>query len=291
MKFEELMDRILKRLADGLGSYIKEELREEVKKELWEESFELANEKFEIVPLEHSINNFKVIDNFLQFEEGTFYKFELLVRNTDGENELFPERCSNTNRNILIKSWYVDTKDYYEKIKHEMVTLSNITGARLYVTLDRKDNVKLVNSLLHSLSDTLTAIVIGQNPSIKKISKVLASETSKVENSSKRTKTIMFDVDTKDECVLNELKQYITDHNQIPYVLETKKGYHVFCYRKFDISSWLQCTAENHFKNTTFENPIAQKDFITSRRSYLQELVSVKENELGLVYHPMKGIE
>ena len=61
------------------------------------------------------INNFNVIDNFLQFEEGTFYKFELLVRNTDGENELFPERCSNTNRNILIKSWYVDTKDYYEK--------------------------------------------------------------------------------------------------------------------------------------------------------------------------------
>ena len=50
------------------------------------------------------IDNFKVIDTFLQFEEGTFYKFELLVRNTDGENELFPERCSNTNRNILIKS-------------------------------------------------------------------------------------------------------------------------------------------------------------------------------------------
>ena len=237
------------------------------------------------------IDNFKVIDNFLQFEEGTFYKFELLVRNTDGENILFPERVSNTNRNILIKSWYVDTKDYYEKIKHEMVTLSNITGARLYVTLDRKDNVKLVQNLLHSYTDSLVAICNGQKPSIKNLSKVFASETSKVENSSKSTKTIMFDVDTKDEDVLNELKQYITDHNQVPYVLETKKGYHVFCYRKFDISSWLQCTTENHFKNTTFENPIAKKDFITSRRSYLQEVVSVKENELGLVYHPMKGIE
>ena len=39
------------------------------------------------------IDNFKTIENFMQFEEGTFYKFELLVRNTDGENELFPERC------------------------------------------------------------------------------------------------------------------------------------------------------------------------------------------------------
>ena len=37
------------------------------------------------------INNFNVIDNFLQFKEGTFYKFELLVRNTDGYNVLFPE--------------------------------------------------------------------------------------------------------------------------------------------------------------------------------------------------------
>ena len=69
------------------------------------------------------IDNFKVIDKFLQFEEGTFYKFELLVRNTDGKNILFPERVSNTNRNILIKSWYVDTKDYYEKIKHEMIII------------------------------------------------------------------------------------------------------------------------------------------------------------------------
>ncbi len=234
------------------------------------------------------INNFNVIDNFLQFEEGTFYKFELLVRNTDGENILFPERSSNTNRNILIKSWYVDTKDYYEKIKHEMITLSDLTGARLYVTLDRKDNVKLVQSLIHSFTDTLCTICNGQKPSIKNIAKTFASETSKVENSNKATKTIMFDVDTKDEDVLNELKQYILNHNQTPYVLNTKKGYHVFCYRKFDINSWLQLTAENHFTNATFESPTAKKDYIENRRSYLQGLVSVKENELGLVYHPMK---
>ena len=134
------------------------------------------------------IDNFKTIENFMQFEEGTFYKFELLVRNTDGENELFPERCSNTNRNILIKSWYVDNFDYYNKIKHEMVTMANLTGARLYITLDRKDNVKLVQNLIHSFTDTLCAICNGQKPSIKNIAKTFASETSKVENSS-NTKT------------------------------------------------------------------------------------------------------
>jgi len=235
------------------------------------------------------IDNFKVIDNFLQFEEGTFYKFELLVRNTDGENELFPERCSNTNRNILIKSWYVDTKDYYEKIKHEMVTLSNLTGARLYVTLDRKDNVKLCQSLIKAYTDDLVAIVNSQKPSIKSISKTFASETSKVENSSKRTKTIMFDVDTKDEDVLNELKQYITDHNQIPYVLNTKKGYHIFCYRKFDIRDWQQYCITYFLDDKTPNmgrtlSSEEEKHYI----EFFKEVVSVKENELGLVYHPMK---
>ena len=286
MKFEELMDKILKRLADSLVSYIKEELREEVKKELWEESFELPNEKFEIVPLEHSINNFNVIDNFLQFEEGTFYKFELLVRNTDGENILFPERVSNTNRNILIKSWYVDTKDYYGKIKHEMVTLSNITGARLYVTLDRKDNVKLCQSLIKSYTDDLVAIVNKQKPSIKSISKTFASETSKVENSSKGTKTLMWDVDTTDEIIVDSVCNYIESKGQKPYMLKTKKGYHIFCFRKFNHTDW-----QNKCCEFICDDPdMTSRDEVISYHEMLYEMVSVKENELGLVYHPMRGI-
>ena len=72
---DNLIDKILKRLADSLSSYLKDELRQEVKKELCEQSFELPKQVFEITSLEHSINNFSVIDNFLQFEEGTFYKF------------------------------------------------------------------------------------------------------------------------------------------------------------------------------------------------------------------------
>jgi len=235
------------------------------------------------------IDNFKVIDNFLQFEEGTFYKFELLVRNTDGENILFPERVSNTNRNILIKSWYVDTKDYYEKIKHEMITLSNLTGARLYVTLDRKDNVKLCQSLIKAYTDDLVAIVNSQKPSIKSISKTFASETSKVENSSKSTKTIMFDVDTKDEAVLRAINDYIIEHGQKPYVLNTKKGYHIFCYRKFDIRDWQQYCITYFLDDKTPNmgrtlSSEEEKHYI----EFFKEVVSVKENELGLVYHPMK---
>ena len=234
------------------------------------------------------IDNFKVIDNFLQFEEGTFYKFELLVRNTDGENILFPERVSNTNRNILIKSWYVDTKDYYEKIKHEMITLSNITGARLYVTLDRKDNVKLCQSLIKAYTDDLVAIVNSQKPSIKSISKTFASETSKVENSSKGTKTIMFDVDTKDSQIKQAVIDYIESKGQKAFILETKKGYHIFCFRKFNHADWLNYISQIYMSYFENINYYVEDNVVQEYTNKIQELVSVKENELGLVYHPMK---
>ncbi len=236
------------------------------------------------------IDNFPVIDKFLQFEEGTFYKFELLVRNTDGENELFPERCSNTNRNILIKSWYVDTRDYYEKIKHEMITLSNITGARIYITLDRKDNVKLTQSLIKSYTDTLVAIVNNQKPGIKKLSKVFASETSKIENSSKSTKTIMFDIDTSDPIIVGAVECYFMSKDQRYYNLKTKKGYHCFGYKKFDHSDWENWCIEYLDRECSNFYEMNKDEIINMKQKFI-ETVSVKPNELGLVYHPMKGLE
>lgn len=232
------------------------------------------------------IDNFETIENFMQFEEGTFYKFELLVRNTDGENELFPERCSNTNRNILIKSWYVDNFEYYKKIKHEMVTMANLTGARLYMTLDRKDNVKLVQSLIHSFTDTLCAICNGQKPSIKNIAKTFASETSKVENSSKGTKTLMWDVDTKDIQIKQAVVDYIESKGQKAFILETKKGYHIFCFRKFNHADWL---VDSHLRYKKLMSGKFTESF--KNINEFKEYVSVKENELGLIYHPEKTNE
>ena len=229
------------------------------------------------------IDNFNIIEQFMNFNEGTFYKFELLVRNTDGENILFPERVSNTNRNILIKSWYVDNLEYYKKIKHEMITLSNLTGARLYMTLDSKDNIKLVQSLIHAYTDTLCAICNKQKPNIKNISKTFASETSKIENSTKNLKTIMFDVDIKDQLVFDSIISWIQTKNVNPFVLQTVKGYHIFCYRKFDITNWQKEIINNYISiNKNVDN-------IEELTCKISQYVSVKANELGLVYHPMRN--
>lgn len=232
------------------------------------------------------IDNFYVIDRFLQFEfeGGSFYKFELLVRNTDGENALYKEGYSNVNKNILIKSWCVDSEAYYRKIKHEMITLANMTGARLYVTLDRKDNNKLVQSIARRFFDLSIDMANGAEPAIKGIAKAFASETSKVENSCKDKRTMMFDVDTKEGIVLEAVICYIRSKEEIPYVLVTKKGYHVFCYRKFDSSNWEHDVAQAFIDTYT-----GQKVEDIERLVHLvKENVSMNFNELGLVYHPEK---
>ena len=230
-----------------------------------------------------SINNFPIIDNFLQFEKGSFYKFELLIRNTDGDNPLYQEGYSNSNKNILIKSWYIDSKEYYEKIKHEMVTLSNMTGARLYMTLDRKKNIKVVQNLNHVFLDLLTSYTNGTEPSIKKIHKTFASETSKKESSEHNFRTIMFDVDTKEDLLLEGVICYIRSNKQIPYILETKKGYHVVCFKKFNIDKWEQGIIQAFYETYTGNNVETLEELTHLVCTY----VSLKENELGLVYHPM----
>lgn len=230
------------------------------------------------------INNFDIIDNFLQFEfdGGSFYKFELLVRNTDGNNSLYKEGYSNVNKNILIKSWCVDSKEHYSNIKHEMITLANMTGARLYVTLDRKENMKLVQNVARRFFDLSMDMANGSNPAIRGISKAFNSETSKVENSCKDKRTIMFDVDTKDIGVKQLIEGYVKSKGQEPYILETKKGYHIFCYRKFDFSNW-----EQECRNAVDQEWNELEPVYTSLAlSCFENYVDVKPNALGLVYHP-----
>lgn len=224
------------------------------------------------------INNFDKIEEFMQFQPGTFYKFECLVRNTDRENILFPNNYSNSNKNILIKSYYVDNLEYYNKIKQEMINLCNITGARLYITLDRKSILKLISELSIELTRMMTCILQGSQIGIKTLSKVFASKTSVKETSCKETKTLMWDVDTKNEEIKHLICWYIKRHGQTPIILESKKGYHIVCYKKFNNEKWYEhCTNEINKMQIEY----TQKEMFIEQ---LQENVSVLDNQLGLVY-------
>lgn len=234
------------------------------------------------------INNFETIENFMEFEADSYYKFELLVRNTDGMNVLYKEGYSNTNKNILIKAWYVDSEKYYKSIKNEMIQLANLTGARLYMCLDRKSSKKTLLNLQYRFMDMVKNCMFGDDCSVKTINKAFASESSKVEASCKGRKTLMFDIDISDLNILNDVSNYITRRTKrAPYLLRTKKGWHLFCYREFPFTTWedaLDEIVDVHFQTTKFENTIAEIDYKNTYKNILKNAVSVIPNNLGLVY-------
>lgn len=238
------------------------------------------------------IDNFNVIDEFLIFENGYFYKFEALIRNTDGYNPLFYEGISNTNKNILIKNWFVDSQEYYEKMKSQMKALCDMTGARLYVTLDRKENNKLIECIYNKSNEMLKGLVHGVNYGTKKIKKVVSSCSSLVECSDKGSRTLMFDVDSKDKLALEIVKLYLTEKKVKYYVLNTRQGYHIVCYKKFDTKN-LNTDIVKCYSNFLDRYDVIPKcdrpPLVDRADSYVCNYIRVNPNQLGLVYHPEKN--
>lgn len=240
------------------------------------------------------IDNFKVLDDFLLFREGYFYKFEALVRNTDGYNPLFYEGISNTNKNILIKNWYIDNQEYYEKMKSQMKTLCDMTGARLYVTLDRKENNRLIECIHDKSNELIKGLLHGVNYGTKKINKLVSSCSSLIESSDKTSKTLMFDIDTKDDLALELVKIYLQEKQAKPFILETRKGYHVVFYKKFDTKVWELDIKKSYEKYLDTYNLLVEKDrehIMQKAATHVFANISLNPNQLGLVYHPEKEFD
>lgn len=238
------------------------------------------------------IDNFKVLNEFLIFREGYFYKFEALVRNTDGYNPLFYEGISNTNKNILIKNWYIDSQEYYEKMKSQMKALCDMTGARLYITLDRKENNRLIECVYDKCNEMLKGLLHGVNYGTKKINKVISSCSSLIESSDKTSKTLMFDVDTKDDLALQLVKIYLQEKQGKSFILETRKGYHIVCYKKFDTKVWESEMLDYYKKYLDkyyYVRDVEKEDLIRNAGNHIfTNNISLNPNQLGLVYHPEK---
>ena len=77
------------------------------------------------------VDNFEQIRGLLKFDsDDDFYFVELLQRKKDN-----PDFGSN---NRLIKYYFIDSIDYFNKIENEIKTISDATGARVYINLNRR---------------------------------------------------------------------------------------------------------------------------------------------------------
>lgn len=220
-----------------------------------------------------SVNNFDVVEReLLKFEELTddnFYKFVALVRGKDNPEN--PILCGKKNGNVLIKSWFINSKGRYNKVKPEMVALCNCTGARLYITCDAKSTSKVLYELLEK-SPQFVPSLLNSQLSLKKLTNIINSITSSAETTAKGCKTYTFDIDGINEenakHNLERVKRFLSEEEKY-IVLKTVNGYHVVTkIRQEKVELW--------------------EDLEASRLllSYVSDIVKVVPNQLALVYYP-----
>ena len=125
------------------------------------------------------VNNFEKLKDLMKFEQGTYYKFVALIRAKDKSGVINTDERGE----IFVRQWFVDTLQSYLKYKDDMINLCNATGARLYVTTDRKSVKKTVFKMQEQLNDMIRQFAFGvdNNVSIRKLSKFSSSASSLAE--------------------------------------------------------------------------------------------------------------
>ena len=213
------------------------------------------------------INSFDILRFWLKFTPGTYYKFVALVRKKDHKDSDAKLPLKTEERGeIFIRQWFVDSFEALEKYKDDMVGLCDVTGARLYMTVDRKSTTKTILAMQEQLAGYIKQLVSNpQAPiSIRKLSKFSAS-ASQLAECSDGQKYWLFDIDDKEHWYEISLIFSKLLLKEVSFV--TPNGLHILAKRNFDAHKWL----EEQTKEGAPLYPFASN-------------ISVKDNALTLIY-------
>lgn len=181
------------------------------------------------------INNIDKLKTFFKFEEGYYYKFALLVRHKDN---LSPLKIK-LGKELLVKDWLIDTEERLNNLIPDMVFLTKTVGGRLYVTADRKNALRTMEYMYDAAKDQIFQRL--HNPTYQVSTKILTKFTSSASSvnysSDRANKTWMFDIDSKDDILLQLVEKICGKYHLL--TVETKNGYHVLAEKKFPASELL----------------------------------------------------
>ena len=183
------------------------------------------------------IDNTELARSFMRFDENEpsryYYKFSVLVRRKDYPDGSCPVLAREGSREACIRQWLVSSVENYDKTLPDMLTFMNLFHARLYMTADRKDLYKTLIQARNEINSLLDSAVLGQcNASSRNLNRLINSVTSISESSSRNGKCWLFDVDTKDEQIVQGLIKTFTDSYISTFT--TKSGFHVVAKRNFN---------------------------------------------------------
>lgn len=234
------------------------------------------------------------IDNFLQIEEimkfpedkHCFYNFSIIVRNKDGASPLINKESASGE--TLIKTWYVDSWEYYNKIKPCMIALAKATRGRLYMGLDRKDSYKVMFAICEKIIDTIKHAMFGDTSTPRRLNKLVRSITACKENSTHSGRYWMYDIDSQNNFVKLALCTYLLERVKHVHILNTKNGYHVVAPRSYKIENdWQSKVCDialiklRELYGENYRVPLADAEEIC--RVVCE--TKVQENQLTLAYY------
>lgn len=209
----------------------------------------------------------------------SYYKFVALIRAKDyKDGDEKPVLTNTEKQEVFVRQWLVDSEEALDNCLVDMLAVTEMFKCRLYMTTDRKSTVKTMMYARNKLTECLDHFVMSENASVsvRMLNKLIPS-ASQVSESSDGEKRWMFDVDTKDENVLNVIKKLCGEDYLETF--ETKNGYHVVADKKFDANGRLLCL-KNNGKLVRFDDSV----FNEFEKKLLRESeVEVKANSLVLV--------
>jgi hypothetical protein len=175
-------------------------------------------------------NNFDLIRNFLTFDTSDdFYFIQILKRRKDNPN---------LNTDVaVIREYFVDSLDYYDKKREDMIEQAIKNNARVTIRLNKRSYQK---TALKMLIDIANRIDQGQFKSVK-----TSFSSCSGKYSADKNKTWLIDVDKEDlakynmDDVIQDINGSLPIGDKVLSKIDSKTGYHLLV-KPFDLRIFSQ---------------------------------------------------
>jgi len=186
------------------------------------------------------IDNFKIIRNLLEFRLNTDrYVLHILRRPKDCKSEGFENTLGSNEKQRLLRTYYINSVDYFDSKETAVKELCRINNARAYIIPQVRNNKTCMTNLLRITIDNL------ENPTIKPEHLIRAAycgkgSTTGIDKDRKRW-VVDIDSDNMQGFSVSSIRMAIYDSlakskrgDAAVYELPTKNGMH-FITQPFDV--------------------------------------------------------
>lgn len=186
------------------------------------------------------IDNFELIKSLLSFNSSDeFYMIQILQRGKDQQN------AKSSSEVRVIKTYFINSFDYLDNRKEEIIKLCEIFNARAYINLNKKNFKQISMKGLELMSHL---IAHEEYDKFRTLFESACGQSGACDGN----KMWIIDIDTKNEKIITEIEDIVNqceplNKKKIINIIPTVNGYHFIttpfnkqkfkdlCYNNFDV--------------------------------------------------------